>query len=115
MFCLWIGLVNHRLGLGIKWSWSRNRNGRPHQWVLSLNQLVCCHLRQFWGCIKETVKYHLLLDVTAKNTLLVTVVSSEVGCGGRSWPEQSRRGVCRGGIYRMSGNGGLYPIFPARR
>ena len=34
---------------------------------------------------------------------------------GHSWPEQSRQGVCRGGICRTSGNGGLYPIFPAQR
>jgi hypothetical protein len=76
---LWIGLVNHRLRLGIKGSLSRNRNVPLRQWVLSLDRRVHCRLRKFWVCTIETVGHHLLPDVTAKNTLLVTNINCRLG------------------------------------
>jgi hypothetical protein len=79
MFDLWIELVNHRLRLGIKGSWSRNRNAHLLRWVLSLDRWVHCRLPQFWACTKETVQHHLLPDVTAKNTLPVTTINSCLG------------------------------------
>jgi hypothetical protein len=76
MFDLVIGLVNHRLRLGIKGSWPHNRNVRLRQWVLSLDRWARCRLRQFWVCTVKTARCHLPLDVKVENTLPVTTINS---------------------------------------
>jgi hypothetical protein len=72
-------------------------------------------------CTEETGRYHLPLSVTGENPRLLPTPFSRGswdgggGGSGHSWQEQSRREVCRGEMYKMFENVGLYPIFFGRR